>query len=67
MQRLSKPILLSTRFVSGARKPKAKTFTTKQEELANGFAVTSFLQRYVGLAMIFATKTPKKLGGQVGL
>jgi hypothetical protein len=57
MQRLSKPIWLSTRFASGARKPKAKTSTTRREGLGNGFAVTSFLRRYVGLAMTQSTKT----------
>jgi ABC-type uncharacterized transport system permease subunit len=57
MQRLSKPIWLSTRFVSGARKPKAKTSTTKLGELDNGFAVTSFLQRCVGLAMTLSMET----------
>jgi hypothetical protein len=56
MQRLSKPTWLSTLFVSGARKPKAKISIIKQEESANGFAVTSFLRRCVGVAMMQSMK-----------
>jgi hypothetical protein len=67
MQRLSKLTWLSTQFVSGARKPKAKTSTTKLEELGNGFAVTSFLQRCVGVAMTPSMKTELPPVSKAGL
>jgi hypothetical protein len=67
IQRLSKPIWLSTRFVSGAKKSKAKTSTTRLEELGNGFAVTSFLRRCVGVAMTPSMKTELLPVSKVGL
>jgi hypothetical protein len=67
MARLRKPISLSTRYASGARKPKAKTSTIRRGELVGGFAATSFLLLSAVRAMTKFTLMGWRPASKVGL